>query len=106
MLDLSVLLFIEIPETNLNMEMFKYMDNQVREPSQTLNNYVKKKLYAKDCTIYGESEFESFSFDEPTYAKKNTKSFESFDEPSSANPILFELDLLNNSLLMEILNLC
>ena len=47
MLDLSVLLFIEIPETNLNMEMFKYMDNQVREPSQTLNNYVKKKIICK-----------------------------------------------------------
>ena len=94
----------EISEINLKMENPKYMENLVQEPSQSLTNIVHDYSYAKDCTIFGESEFEtngSFSFNEPICTNRNTKSFESIesnDEPISVNPIFTEPDVpLNNS---------
>lgn len=89
----------EVNEINTNMEKPNYMENQVQEPSQSMTKLVHDYSYARDCTIFGESEFEtdrSFSFEEPICANIDTKSFESTQGPISVKPSFSESFVLLN----------
>ena len=87
----------EINSLNLN--------NVVQETSQTqsgLAGIVQSCSYARDCTIFGESDSDqngSFSFNEPISTLRNTKSFESFDEPISVDPVFAVVEKSNENLL-------
>ena len=85
-----------------NFYLDSNMDYSVQELSQTqsgLTKIVQNFSYIKDCTIFGESHFESnepFTFNEPISTSCNTNSFEQSEEPISVNSVFSDsIDLIN-----------